>query len=147
MVSLSTHICVIRPQWIYNAYLQTVAYWNVCYVYVSNMVFSKWRLGILFPRLHSDVHLHQAINQVILLKKCSRDAEPWLPSWFRNNEQSNQTIDWIGKLNTFFITVFQSWNRFSNIVNVTIIGMARPKNLPLDKLVGEIRVTTDIISS
>ena len=52
MVSLSTHICVIRPQWIYNAYLQTVAYWNVCYVYVSNMVFSKWRLGILFPRLH-----------------------------------------------------------------------------------------------
>ena len=52
MASLPTHICVIRPEWIYNAYLQTVAYWNVCYVYVSNIVFSKWRLGILFPRLH-----------------------------------------------------------------------------------------------
>ena len=25
--------------------------------------------------------------------------------------------------------------------------MARPENLPLDKLVGEIRITTDIISS
>ena len=25
--------------------------------------------------------------------------------------------------------------------------MARPKNLPLDKLIGEIRVTTDIILS
>ena len=35
----------------------------------------------------------------------------------------------------------------SNIVNVTIIGMARPDNLPLDKLGGKIRVTSDIISS
>ena len=47
----------------------------------------------------------------------------------------------------FFIPVSQSWNRFSNIVNVTIIGMARPKNLPLDKLIGEIRVTIDIMLS
>ena len=47
MVSLPTHICVYQPQWIYNAYLQTVAYWNVCYVYISNIGWCIW-----FPRLH-----------------------------------------------------------------------------------------------
>ena len=80
-----------------------------------------------------------------LVKKCSRDAEPWLSSWFP--DKFDQMVGFLEKLNTFFNAVSQSYNWFSNIVNVTIIGMARPKNLLLHKLVGEIRVTTDIISS
>ena len=63
---------------------------------------------------------------------------------FRNNDKFDQIVDCLEKLNTFFNTVSQSWNRFSNIVSVTITGMACHNNLPLDKLVGEIRVTTDI---
>ena len=124
MVSLPTH----RPQWIYNAYLQTVAYWNVCYVYVSNIVFSKWRL----------VHLISPSS----LRCLSAPSHQPGHSVKKNNRV--KIVDFLEKHNTFFNTVSRSWNRFSNIVNGTIIGMARPKNLPLDKLVGEIRVIANI---
>ena len=80
MVSLPTHICVIRPQWIYNAYLQTIAYWNVCYVYDSNIEFSKWRLWHFISASSlrcQSAPSHQAGHFV---DKCPRDAEPWLSS-------------------------------------------------------------------
>ena len=75
MVSLSTH----RPQWIYNAYLQTVAYWNVCYVYVSNIVFSKWRLvhlispsslRCLSAPSHQPGHFVKKNNRVMQSRDC-----------------------------------------------------------------------------
>ena len=59
-------------------------------------------------------------------------------------DKFDQIVDFLEKHNTFFKTVSQSWNRFSNIVNGAIIGMARPKNLLLDKLVVEIRVIANI---
>ena len=59
-------------------------------------------------------------------------------------DKFDQIVDFLEKHNTVFNTASQSWNKFSNIVNGTIIAVARPKNLPSDKHVGEIRVITTI---
>ena len=81
IVSLLTHICVIQPQWIYNAYLQTVAYWNVSCLCLKHNIF-KMKAGAFFSTSSlrsSSAPSHQPGHFV--KKDCSRDVEPWLSSW------------------------------------------------------------------
>ena len=73
MVSLPMHICLIRPQWIYNAYLQTVAYWNVSCLCLKHSNLTMKAGAFYFHVFIKKLNVHQAINQAILLKK----VFPW----------------------------------------------------------------------
>ena len=103
IVSLPTHICVIRPQWIYSAYLQTVAYWNVSCLCLKHSIF-KMKAGAFY--------FHVFIKKFICTKPSTRPfcqkMFPWCKAvivcllGFRNNDRFNQTADCLENFNTFF---------------------------------------------